>query len=164
MIVEGDWSSGAAFSEDGVYRYGLWRGWDPSLPMCAWIGLNPSTADATTDDPTIRRCIAFSKRWGYGKMHMLNLFAYRATFPRDMMAVAFVDPVGPENDRTIAGMTGLVKLVVVAWGVHGTHMRRDLHVLSMLSDEVMCLGFTKNHQPRHPLYVDGKTKLVKFRG
>lgn len=96
-----------AFSEDRAFRYTLWREWDvDSLTGCAddlphghqfaqFIGLNPSTADETRDDPTIRRCIGFAKLWGYGALCMTNLFAFRATKPRDMRQAA--DPIGPEN-------------------------------------------------------------------
>ena len=75
----------AEFSPDKVYRYELWRIWDEALPVCMFIGLNPSTADETVDDPTIRRCINFAKEWGYGQLVMTNLFAFRATKPAEMM-------------------------------------------------------------------------------
>jgi len=87
--------SGATFSTDRVYRYALWRVWDAALPSFVVIGLNPSTADETENDPTIRRCIGFAKREGCGGLVMLNLFAVRATDPRVMMA--HPEPIGPDN-------------------------------------------------------------------
>ena len=86
----------AILSEDRKYRYVLSRIWDESKSMVMIIGLNPSTADETIDDPTIVRCIDFAKNWGYGGIYMLNLFAFRATLPKDMFSVE--NPIGDEND------------------------------------------------------------------
>ena len=83
------------FNETRTHRYTLWRTWDSSLPYCQFIGLNPSTADETKDDPTVRRCIAFSKMWGYGALCMTNLFGFRSTDPAGLLTVE--DPVG-DND------------------------------------------------------------------
>src|SRR5688572_12557148 len=100
--------SGARFSECGTYRYVLWRQWNEVNGDVAFVGLNPSTADDEKDDPTIRRCIGFAKRWGYGGVVMLNLFAYRATRPDAMWAarVADADIVGPQNDAHIRLFVG----------------------------------------------------------
>ncbi|TMF61888.1 MAG: DUF1643 domain-containing protein, partial [Chloroflexi bacterium] len=68
---------GATFSADRRYRYRLWRRWDGARPVVAFVMLNPSTADARRDDPTIRRCIGFAKSWGFGGVEVVNLFAYR---------------------------------------------------------------------------------------
>ena len=86
----------AKLSECRKYRYALWRTWDETKPHVMIIGLNPSTADETKDDPTITRCINFAKSWGYGGVCMANLFAYRATEPTVMKGST--DPVGTEND------------------------------------------------------------------
>lgn len=88
--------SGANFSRCRRFRYALWREWDATLPAVMLIGLNPSTADANHNDPTIRRCIGFARDWGFGGVRVLNLFAFRATYPDDLKAAA--DPVGPRND------------------------------------------------------------------
>ena len=90
---------GATISECGLYRYSLTRVWDDVLPMCIFVMLNPSTADADIDDPTIRRCINFAKREGCGSLMVVNLFAYRATSPADMKAA--VDPIGSGNPTTL---------------------------------------------------------------
>ena len=93
---------GARFSESRTHRYALWRIWEKGAPMVMFVGLNPSTADETQDDPTIRRCIDFAKRWGYGGLYMLNIFAFRATNPKDMKAAA--DPVGPDRAAPSFGL------------------------------------------------------------
>ena len=95
-------TSGATFSDDGVYRYRLWREWDADLPSCLFIMLNPSTADATQDDPTIRRCIDYARRWGFGRLEVGNLFALRSTDPKALYAAD--DPVGPDNDDALMEM------------------------------------------------------------
>ena len=88
---------GARFSDCRLYRYQLWRIWDEGRPYLNVIGLNPSTADETRDDPTIRRCIDYAKRWNYGGLFMTNIFAFRATLPAVMKKQ--VEPVGSDNDH-----------------------------------------------------------------
>ncbi|MEP0894347.1 DUF1643 domain-containing protein [Leptolyngbya boryana FACHB-1624] len=84
-----------------------------------FVGLNPSTADETHDDPTIRRCTKFAKDWGYSGLCMTNLFAYRATDPKEM--IASVDSIGLENDQYLLEYAARAGIVVAAWGNHGTH-------------------------------------------
>jgi len=84
---------------EGAYRYLLWRTWDASLPRALWILLNPSMADERKDDPTLRRCTRFSASWRFGGLEIVNLFALRTPYPRDLYQAA--DPVGPANDRHI---------------------------------------------------------------
>ena len=115
-----------------------------------FIGLNPSTADETKDDPTIRRCVGFAKEWGYGAVCMANLFAYRATDPRVMKEAA--DPVGPDNDVWLERYAKDASLVVAAWGAYGEHQGRAKEVLKKV-EGVVCLGMTKGGYPRHPLYM-----------
>lgn len=153
----------ARFSECGRYRYTLARTWGVA-PFACWVMLNPSTADASQDDPTIRRCIGFSKAWGYGGLCVVNLFAFRATDPVAMKLQT--DPVGPGNDEAILGAADERELVVAAWGVHGTHRGRAADVLRLLREAgsvVHCLGATKDGHPKHPLYVAGATKAVLFK-
>jgi hypothetical protein len=141
----------AEFSPCRRYRYSLWRRWDDG-PYVMFVGLNPSTADETQDDPTIRRCIGFARDWGYGGLCMANLFAFRATDPADMKAAA--DPVGPENDASLERLACEAGLVVAAWGVHGTHLDRARQVAAarVLGDFTV-LGLTADGHPRHPLYL-----------
>jgi len=116
-----------------------------------FIGLNPSTADETQDDPTIRRCIGFAKAWGFSALCMTNLFAYRATDPAVMKAEQF--PIGgDENDLALRSLSESAGIVIAAWGVHGTHMERDAAVKKLVPN-LQCLGTTKEGHPRHPLYL-----------
>ena len=141
----------AKISECGKYRYLLTRVWGDG-DSAVFLMLNPSTADATVDDPTIRRCIGFAKAWGYAGISVVNLFAWRATKPRELHKAR--DPVGPENDDWIR-KTCDGRLVVCAWGaVADVHWRRVAHVVSMLPGaNLRCLGTTRSGAPRHPLYV-----------
>jgi hypothetical protein len=162
--------SGARFSECGTYRYALRRQWNEVNGDVAFVGLNPSTADEEKDDPTLRRCIGFAKRWGYGGVVMLNLFAYRATQPDAMWAaqVAGADIVGPHNDAQIRLFVGAAQLVVAAWGkLAPGAIGRAVNVLELLRGQgapPVCLGVTKAGHPRHPLYVRTDTPPVAFTG
>lgn len=144
---------GAIFSPDRRYRYALWRVWDRSRPGVTFIGLNPSTADAATDDPTVRRCLAFAERWGAGAVIVLNLFAYRATHPAEMLAA--LDPIGPRNDAILRRYGRSTPLVVAAWGRHGGHLDRARCVERLLGRTLHALAFTRGGEPRHPLYLRG---------
>ena len=154
----------AAAIINGPYRYYLSRCWDDAKGIVTWIMLNPSTADATMDDPTIRRCLGFSRRWGFGGIVVVNLYAYRATKPTDLWdaAGAGVDPVGPLDDEAIMDAAKDAELVVAAWGAHGVARNRGLVVtegLTAAGINVDCLGLTKNGQPRHPLYLKDDTRV-----
>lgn len=145
-------TSGACFDSTGAYRYALWRSWDDALPRVAFLLLNPSTADAERDDPTIRRCIAYARQWGFGSLHVVNLFAYRATNPRDLLAAP--DPVGPDNDAHLLEATRAATLTVAGWGLHGRHNGRAAAVRSLLSARPLhTLALTASGEPRHPLYL-----------
>lgn len=152
--------AGATFSRDRRYRYRLWRIWDRSLGIVAFVMLNPSTADATRDDPTIRRCVAFARRWGYGGVEVVNLFGLRATEPRDLCRAR--DAVGPANDRYLRRVGRRASLVVIAWGVNGAIRGRTVRRLIGLAG-ARCLGTTRSGEPRHPLYVRSDTRLVAAR-
>ncbi|OGD52552.1 hypothetical protein A3K80_09230 [Candidatus Bathyarchaeota archaeon RBG_13_38_9] len=152
---------GANFSEDRKYRYVLWRIWDESKPKCAFIGLNPSTANENIDDPTIRRCINYAKDWGYGELNMLNIFAFRATNPKVMKNEIY--PVGPDNDYWIRHVTAEVDIVIAAWGNHGKHMKRDGSVIKIVGNKLHCLESNKNGTPKHPLYLPKTITPIEFR-
>jgi hypothetical protein len=135
-----------------TYRYVLWREVDAGRPGYAlFVGLNPSTADEVADDPTVRRCRDFARRWGYGALCLANLFAYRATAPAVLRAARA--PVGRGNDRWLARLAVGADVIVAAWGVHGTFAGRDRAVTALLGDRLACLGVTKDGHPRHPLYL-----------
>jgi hypothetical protein len=149
----------ADFSPCRTWRYSLHRIWDENKDLVAFIGLNPSTADETQDDPTVRRCCGFVKKWGFGGLVMLNLFAFRATDPKQMKAAA--DPVGPKNDEALVCYTKN-RLVVCAWGCNGLFRDRHRKVLDLLGGrrKLLCLELTKDHLPKHPLYL--RADLVPF--
>lgn len=147
---------GAQLSADGLYRYGLWRRWGPlHKPWAMFIGLNPSTADANDDDPTIRRCVGFARDWGYEGLLMANLFAFRATEPADMKAAA--DPVGYDNDVLLQHYARMAGVVVAAWGTNGMHLNRDAAVRKLVPD-LHYLRLTKHGFPEHPLYLPAELK------
>lgn len=138
------------FSPCRTYRYALWREWIGGEGYAMFVGLNPSTADETQDDPTIRRCIAFAKAWGYAGLCMTNLFAYRATKPADMKVAD--DPIGTENDAHLLSLAQGAGVIVAAWGANGTHKGRDAEVRKLLP-ALHCLSLTKDRHPGHPLYL-----------
>ncbi len=145
---------GARFSRDRRYRYALTRSWDRAKPLCAFVLLNPSTADARVDDPTIRRCIGFARRWGFGGVVVVNLFALRATDSRVLRRTA--DPVGPANDRALVRQASRASLIVLGWGTQGALGGRAEAVRRMLEPlgpKLRLLGRTRAGEPRHPLYV-----------
>ncbi len=157
---EGD----AVISPCGVYRYSLARRWEPDGTTALWVMLNPSTADATTNDPTIRRVVGFSRRWGLAAAVVVNLFALRATNPVELRAVS--NPVGPECDEHILGALSVADAVIAAWGAVHPHLReREAAVKELLADNasvVECLGVTKNGSPRHPLYQPAGQPRQRF--
>ena len=151
--------SDAIMDLTGAYRYLLFRSWTRHLPHVCSCMLNPSTAGSTADDPTIRRCIAFAKSWGCGSLSVINLFAFRATSPKELKLAA--DPVGLWNFCFIYLVSQQASMTVAAWGTHGTQLHQDLQVLPLLKNP-MCLGRTKSGHPKHPLYVSGDTLPSPF--
>lgn len=152
---------GAEIDLTETYRYSLWREWSLDAPRISFIMLNPSTADAVVNDPTIRRCISFAQSWGYGSLEVVNLFAYRATNPHTLSRVA--NPIGPENDRYLLAARQRAQTVILAWGNWGTLQSRNQAVISLLSQQdIYCLGITQAGHPRHPLYIQGSTTPVPF--
>lgn len=142
----------ATISADGKYRYILRRCWDNEKPSLAYIMLNPSTADGSQDDPTIRKCVGFAERLGYGSFSIVNLFAYRATDPKELKTIA--DPEGPGNNAIIKNVCSAADFVIAAWGVHGGLRKRDTEVIKLLDCvKIYCLGITKDGNPKHPLYT-----------
>lgn len=152
--------SGAHFSRCRQFRYALWREWDASLPAVMLIGLNPSTADAKRDDPTIRRCIGFARDWGFGRLWVLNLFSFRATYPKDLMAA--IDPVGPRNDGWIRRVAQKVDSVVAVWGNDGAFLDRSARVRSMLGDRLEAIRLNAGGEPAHPLYLPRGLKPIRW--
>lgn len=148
----------ASLSRCKTYRYSLTREWGSGGTVVV-VGLNPSTADANIDDPTVRRCIGFAGAWGFGRLVLINLFAYRSTDPDRLYRVD--DPIGPMNDRCIRREIGEADLVLVAWGNRGNILDRDKAVLAWLPNP-HCIGVTGQGFPRHPLYVRSDATPTKF--
>ncbi|TVS13620.1 MAG: DUF1643 domain-containing protein [Wenzhouxiangella sp.] len=156
-----DTPSGANFSRCRRYRYTLWRRWDADRRLVMVIGLNPSTADARRNDPTIRRCIGFARDWGCGGLVVTNLFAFRATYPSDLKAAS--DPVGPRNDAWIRRMARQVDVVVAAWGNDGAWLGRSARLQRILSGRLHCLRLNHSGEPAHPLYLPAGLIPIQWR-
>ncbi|GAB4134715.1 MAG: DUF1643 domain-containing protein [Cyanobacteria bacterium J069] len=157
-----DDQAGAVFDPSGQYRYLLWRGWEAIAPRVLFVMLNPSTANAERNDPTIRRCMGFAKAWGYGRLEVVNLFAYCATRPQDLRRADH--PVGEAGDRALLDAASRADQIILAWGNGGRLHGRDRTVLELLSGYPLhCLGLTKQQQPRHPLYVPSGAIVQDFR-
>jgi hypothetical protein len=139
----------AQISDCGKYRYRLFRQWAllDRMPIM-WLMLNPSTADANLDDPTIRRCIEFSKRWGYGAMYVGNLYAYRSTDPKALLAIDYETARGPENQYHLDLMAQRCAKIICAWGNHGERRRVGPPTCH---GGWWHLGTTNSGQPKHPL-------------
>ena len=156
--------SGATESRDAAYRWSLYRVLSKTvIARCLFIMLNPSTADALSDDPTIRRCLGYTARWGYGELNVVNLFGLRATDPRELLRHR--DPVGKSNDdfvlKAIEGTTKRGGIIVCAWGARGGHLDRNASVLRLIRSAggvPHVLGLTRAGHPRHPLYMPGTAK------
>jgi len=167
----------AQISPCGRYRYSLTREWGNGLHegpgptvFVAFVMLNPSTADATTNDPTIRKCIGFAQHWGYGGIHVVNLFPLRATDPTELVRYDANEAIERENDRAIFAALDQCGTRVAGWGAHAEVIdrKRAALVTRLLSEpssrwkepRAMCLGKTLRGQPRHPLYVPYSQPLI----
>lgn len=156
--------SGAAISECGTYRYVLWRYWDEALLPLVWIMLNPSTADGKVDDPTIVRVMNFTRAWGYGGCRVINLYALRATDPKELRRAA--DPVGPENETFWDADLRTLGECVCAWGANP--MAKKIEEESMdwlLWHEIKLYCVTKDvAKPNHPLYLPNGLPMISMDG
>lgn len=154
--------SGAFFDRSQRYRYSLHRRFATGEGTITMIMLNPSTADAHYNDPTITRCIRFAHSNGFRELIVVNLFAFRATVPCDLKGAK--NPIGKENDAFIKNAVDNAAVTLVAWGNHGHFCRRDEDVLKMLESSALhCLGRNKGGSPKHPLYVPASQKLLMYR-
>jgi hypothetical protein len=142
----------AVFSTDRKFRYLLSRKWGVG-PILAFVGLNPSTANEQTDDPTVRRCVAFARAWGYSAVHVVNLFAIVSADPSVLRKP---DCIGPDNDQYLARLAVHGDKVIAAWGNHGAdyfdRVSTVRHILNNFRD-LYCFSKNKTGQPIHPLYV-----------
>ena len=163
------WADGetrsAAFSPCRQWRYHLQQVWDESRPNLLWLMLNPSTADETQNDPTVERCEMRAHMWNYGGVEVYNIFAFRATDPKNMKAAE--DPVGPENDKWLAkfAIKSQQTLAIAGWGNHGSHQNRNRDVIKILNQkmaDVKALKINASGDPKHPLYIGYSQQPVPF--
>ena len=175
LVTEGTWRSWAVFSPDRRYRYLLSRNWldvtsdeekliverdqwAPYETPMIFCMLNPSTASAFDDDPTIRKCIGFAKRQRKTRIIVANLFAWRATDPRELTKAE--EPCGERNAEVLARVWNMMALRVAAWGrFPSLRVRRRVHAWPGLRT-AQCFGKTKGGEPRHPLMLSYDTPLV----
>lgn len=149
----------AIFSECRKYRYALCRTWDESGDLVLFIGLNPSRADETHDDPTIRRCINFAKDWGFGGICIVNLFAFCSNDPKALFMAK--DPIGPENDSILKKYISKFDQIIIVWGNHGQYLKRNENILKLIK-KPSCLKINKNGAPSHPLYLKATLKPIPY--
>ncbi|WP_281825925.1 DUF1643 domain-containing protein [Jannaschia rubra] len=154
-FTKGDAPSTAVYSDDERYRYDLIRKWNDSGSRINFVMLNPSTATEFANDPTVERCERRARALGFGAFRVTNIFAYRATDPRDMRAQP--DPVGgPANDAAIRDAALWADQVICAWGTHGAYLDRGHAVAQLLratGQPLTTLGLSKAGHPKHPLYI-----------
>lgn len=152
-------SLNARFSPCLQYRYSLERTWAGGKGRVLFVGLNPSKACRTTDDPTIRRCVGFAKYWGFNSMEIVNLFAFRTTYPTDLKMAA--NPIGSLNDLWINDAQKRSDKTIICWGSIGRLSYRASDVLKQLEDPY-CLKINKTLEPAHPLYLQKNLRPFLF--
>lgn len=153
--------TGAIFDKDRKYRFMLWRYWNDKRRIL-FIGLNPSTADESQNDPTIRRCIGFAKQWDFGAIYFCNLFSYISTDPK---MLSNVNVLHPQNIYSIKTALSYTSLTIAAWGDgieridNGRAIARNIKALIAPSK---CFGLTQKGNPKHPLYLPRISKLLDY--
>ncbi|HRM73104.1 MAG TPA: DUF1643 domain-containing protein [Paracoccus sp. (in: a-proteobacteria)] len=159
---DGERRSSAVFSRCGLYRYALTREWGQGGRV-SFIMLNPSTADHLRNDPTIARCESRARDMGATGFRIVNLFAFRATDPRELRATP--EPVGPGNDADIRRAARWADQVICAWGMHGGLHDRGREVRDLLRRQgiaLLHLGLTRDGAPRHPLYLPRHRQAIPW--
>ena len=162
--------SGAQLSPCRRYRFHLWRGWSEEGGRVAFLALNPLTADAEQDDPTVRRMIGFAKAWGYGGLDLVNLYAWRATDPIDLIAAesaGMCTSGGDVNDRCIVNVARNARRVIACWGAFPQARERGEEVAALLDEAgvpLECISWTKTGAPQHPLYLPRGVQPTPWRG
>lgn len=172
LVTKGGRDAGAVFSADGEYRYLLWRRWSSPERILGWMMLNPSTADETTLDPTLRRCKGFSQRWGYSGMVVANLYQYRTSQTAELDRCE--QPLGVYCMWALEQMWKASASICVAWGAYKPKASRLLQHRLLVEDyaerlrrygvAVCCLGHTADNSPRHPLYLRADTEPEPWLG
>lgn len=153
----------ATISQCGRYRYDLTRETGDGAGSVLWVMLNPSTADATEDDPTIRKCVGFTRRWGFRRLKVVNLFALRATDPAELRAVD--DALDSENIRVLLAEATAHDRIVFAWGGGLKHAKGKVWIAeyaARIFHDAQCFGVNADGTPKHPLYLKYETELVLY--
>jgi len=150
--------TGAIFSDDGEYRYALWRKWNNDLKPLLFIGLNPSTANNITNDPTVTRCVVRAYREGFGGLMVGNLYSCVSSCPDVLLREG---AVGDRTDEYLQTMIDMAGRVLCAWGSFKEAKKRSVCVLNMIP-EPYCLGMNSDGQPKHPLYIPYSIKMSKI--
>lgn len=167
-----DIARSAKLSECGRYRYALTRTWDAAAGEVLFVMLNPSTADGLRDDPTIRKCIGFARRWGMGGIRVANLFAYRTSRPRELRLAQKrgVDIVGPQNLEHVLALTHAARTCLMAWGAnaqtwtpYAQQLINRVRNAALMSGPLLCLGSCKSGHPLHPLTLPYSTPLQNLK-
>lgn len=164
VLKIGEGINGALFdSPDRIFRYSLWRIWNPGGKLLLFIGLNPSTANDIKDDPTIRRLVGFAKAWGFGGLLAGNLFSLVTAYPDVLWRHPSSKQPDDFNDRAILRMEQMCSKVLVAWGDQGRHAgSRPEEVLRLLGDPVYCFKLTAAGEPYHPLYLPLNSQTIPY--
>ena len=149
----------AKISNCGQYRYELRRTWDRSKGKVLFIGLNPSTADEASEDNTSRVCINYARKWGFGGLIIANLYAFRATLPKDLWNAE--NPIGPKNDAHLKKLIAEADMCLCAWSQLNKNPQRTQIVLEMIANP-MCLCILKDGSPGHPLYKSKNLTPIKY--
>jgi hypothetical protein len=151
--------TGALFNDSRTRRYLLWRRWDYSGPRVTWICLNPSTAGEKANDHSVTKMIGFAKRWGYSAIDVVNLFDIRSTKPAVLYGAKLNKLTSPKNDLQIVKSCRQSKIIICAWGGHGSLHGRDETVIKMLLSsavtryKIHVLKFNADGTPAHPLMM-----------
>lgn len=158
---------GAVISTCSRYRYVLWRKGlvHGDTRKVNFVMLNPSTADARTDDPTVRRCVSFAKTWGYGELYITNLFAWRSTDPKALEWPETTDPKGPLNRYHVLETAKASDLVVCAWGANEFGREAGKEVCALFAQEgikINAIRLTAYGYPRHPLYLSNRERATEW--
>lgn len=167
VLLDDIFIDGAFFSPDRVYRYLLRRKLSFMQTTCLFIMLNPSTADETANDPTVTRCINFARHWGFGRLEVCNIFAYRATDPKELYDLEYPSQViGPDNDMYLRHAIERADRVVCAWGNHGLLFGRGIFLREAIRLEgkfPLAFKITQKGQPIHPLYQKANADLIAWK-
>lgn len=158
----------ADISPCGRWRYVLTREWEEGAGTAVFVMLNPSVGDGTKDDPTIRRCIGFARDWGYKRLLIVNLYAFRTPYPKELRKQPYDVQVGPHAAHFLGEAMSVAAVVVCAWGAHlEQDHRRYIEFLALAraagaDERLRCLGRTKAGHPKHPLRLAKTTPLTPF--